>query len=31
LDAAHQCYVREGAKLAIAPTTDDAPEEALAE
>jgi sulfite reductase (ferredoxin) len=31
LDAAHQCYVREGARLATVPSSDDAPEEALAE
>jgi sulfite reductase (ferredoxin) len=31
LDAAHQCYVRESAQLASAPSTDDAPEESLAD
>jgi sulfite reductase beta subunit-like hemoprotein len=31
LDAAHQCYVREGARLARTPGTDDTPEEALAD
>jgi sulfite reductase (ferredoxin) len=31
LDAAHQCYAREGARLASTASSDDTPEEALAE
>ena len=31
IDAAHQCYVREGAHLATPTSTDDTPEEALAD
>jgi hypothetical protein len=31
LDASHQCYVRESALRAPAPSSDDTPEEALAE